>query len=316
MPEAGRSGQACCAARLHATRPLGRRPARHRHSRCPAAGPARRRAPPPVQKPDWPAAQWARSADTRSVPASVRRGGAAPPAPRQSAGSPQVRPRRTPAGRTIEAAWSAAPSVRCKHRRRPAPPPPPRAPRPCSPPALPAGRRRRAAPDRPARHTPASPPRTHRHHPCRERPGAAGAPGGETPRRSPPRTHRGPGRAARNSLAGPVSSAVGTCRAVGPGALSQYPAPATQFPTAAPGSSHPCVVRTNDSGVNVTAAAPATATRWLALVALLAGGFLPPVDFFIVNVALPSIHESLNASPAEVQLVVSGYAAGYAVFLI
>jgi len=68
--------------------------------------------------------------------------------------------------------------------------------------------------------------------------------------------------------------------------------------------------------VNVTAAAPATATRWLALVALLAGGFLPPVDFFIVNVALPSIHESLNASPAEVQLVVSGYAAGYAVFLI
>jgi 4-hydroxy-tetrahydrodipicolinate reductase len=68
--------------------------------------------------------------------------------------------------------------------------------------------------------------------------------------------------------------------------------------------------------VNVTAAAPAATTRWLALVALLAGGFLPPVDFFIVNVALPSIHESLNASPAEVQLVVSGYAAGYAVFLI
>ena len=49
---------------------------------------------------------------------------------------------------------------------------------------------------------------------------------------------------------------------------------------------------------------------------LLAGGFLPPVDFFIVNVALSSIHESLNTSPAETQLVISAYAAGYAVFLI
>lgn len=63
--------------------------------------------------------------------------------------------------------------------------------------------------------------------------------------------------------------------------------------------------------------APASeAGRWLATVALLAGGFLPPVDFFIVNVALPSIHESLHATPAEVHLVISAYAAGYAVFLI
>jgi MFS family permease len=56
--------------------------------------------------------------------------------------------------------------------------------------------------------------------------------------------------------------------------------------------------------------------RWVALVVLLAGGFLPPVDFFIVNVALSSIHESLNATPAQVQFVISGYASGYAVFLI
>jgi MFS family permease len=49
---------------------------------------------------------------------------------------------------------------------------------------------------------------------------------------------------------------------------------------------------------------------------MLAGGLLPSVDFFIVNVSLPSIHVSLGASPAEAQLVVSGYAAGYAVFLI
>ena len=56
--------------------------------------------------------------------------------------------------------------------------------------------------------------------------------------------------------------------------------------------------------------------RWIALAVLLTGGFLPPADFFIVNVALPSIHDQLRASPSEVQLVMSGYAAGYAVFLI
>src|SRR5271165_5606363 len=56
--------------------------------------------------------------------------------------------------------------------------------------------------------------------------------------------------------------------------------------------------------------------RWLALTVLLAGGFLPPVDFFIVNVTLPSIHLSLGASPAELQLVIGVYAAGYAVFMI
>jgi MFS family permease len=58
------------------------------------------------------------------------------------------------------------------------------------------------------------------------------------------------------------------------------------------------------------------APRWLALVLLLAGGFLPPVDFFIVNVSLPSIHESLGATSGEIQLVVSGYASGYAALLI
>jgi EmrB/QacA subfamily drug resistance transporter len=56
--------------------------------------------------------------------------------------------------------------------------------------------------------------------------------------------------------------------------------------------------------------------RWLAFMVLVVGGLLPSVDFFIVNVSLPSIHTSLGADPAEVQLVVSGYAASYAVFLI
>jgi MFS family permease len=54
----------------------------------------------------------------------------------------------------------------------------------------------------------------------------------------------------------------------------------------------------------------------VALIVLLTGGFMPPLDFFIVNVALSSIHQSLGANPAELQLVISGYACGYGVFLI
>ncbi len=56
--------------------------------------------------------------------------------------------------------------------------------------------------------------------------------------------------------------------------------------------------------------------RWLAFIVMLTGGLLPSVDFFIINVSLPSIHTSIGANPAELQLVVSGYAASYAVFLI
>ena len=58
------------------------------------------------------------------------------------------------------------------------------------------------------------------------------------------------------------------------------------------------------------------AGRWLAFIVLVIGGLLPSVDFFIVNVSLPSIHAAIGANPAELQLVVSGYAATYAVFLI
>ena len=54
----------------------------------------------------------------------------------------------------------------------------------------------------------------------------------------------------------------------------------------------------------------------LAFGVLLVGAFLRPLDFFIVNVALPSIQGGLNTSAAELQLVISGYAAAYAVFLI
>jgi MFS family permease len=56
--------------------------------------------------------------------------------------------------------------------------------------------------------------------------------------------------------------------------------------------------------------------RWAALAVLLTGAFLAPLDFFIVNVALPSITAGLDARPADVQLVISGYAVVFAAFLI
>ncbi|NIL16695.1 MFS transporter [Pseudomonas sp. AN3A02] len=56
--------------------------------------------------------------------------------------------------------------------------------------------------------------------------------------------------------------------------------------------------------------------RWALFVVLLVGAFLPPLDFFIVNIALPSIREELGASASAEQLVISSYAALYAVTLI
>jgi len=49
---------------------------------------------------------------------------------------------------------------------------------------------------------------------------------------------------------------------------------------------------------------------------MLAGTLLSPVDFFIVNVALPSIQADLHARAAAIQLALSSYACSYAVLLI
>ncbi|RQS62935.1 MFS transporter [Burkholderia sp. Bp8963] len=56
--------------------------------------------------------------------------------------------------------------------------------------------------------------------------------------------------------------------------------------------------------------------RRLALASLLTGAFLPPLDYFIVNLALPAIHAGLKASDAQIQFTVSAYALAYAVMLI
>ncbi len=66
----------------------------------------------------------------------------------------------------------------------------------------------------------------------------------------------------------------------------------------------------------IAGASTADPARWWALAVLLTGAFLAPLDFFIVNLALPSIARGLHARPDEVQLVISAYAAVYAVFLI
>jgi len=63
------------------------------------------------------------------------------------------------------------------------------------------------------------------------------------------------------------------------------------------------------------AAAPATLTT-LGLITVLIGVFLPMTDFFIVNVALPTIDRDLHASAGMLQLVVAGYAIAYALLLV
>ena len=61
---------------------------------------------------------------------------------------------------------------------------------------------------------------------------------------------------------------------------------------------------------------PGDTFRWGPLLVVLAGTFMTFLDFFIVNVALPSIHDELDAGPDAVQLVVTGYGLAFAVGMI
>jgi EmrB/QacA subfamily drug resistance transporter len=56
--------------------------------------------------------------------------------------------------------------------------------------------------------------------------------------------------------------------------------------------------------------------RWMALAVLIAAGFMDLLDTTIVNVAIPSIRNSLQASYAEIQWIVAGYLLALAVGLI
>jgi EmrB/QacA subfamily drug resistance transporter len=58
------------------------------------------------------------------------------------------------------------------------------------------------------------------------------------------------------------------------------------------------------------------AVAWAPLAVILCGTFVYVLDFFIVNVALPSMQRSLAASPAAIEWVVAGYGLTSAAFLV
>jgi EmrB/QacA subfamily drug resistance transporter len=71
---------------------------------------------------------------------------------------------------------------------------------------------------------------------------------------------------------------------------------------------------TTDTAVTATTSSPALSTA--GLITILVGVLLPLIDFFIVNVALPTMQHDLHATTALLELVVSGYATAYAVLLV
>ncbi|MFI1968043.1 MFS transporter [Streptomyces cinnamoneus] len=65
-----------------------------------------------------------------------------------------------------------------------------------------------------------------------------------------------------------------------------------------------------------SSASPTPALSPLGLATVLLGAALPFLDFFIVNVALPTIDHDLDAGPALLEMVVGGYGVAYAVLLV
>ncbi|MEV8323667.1 MFS transporter [Kitasatospora sp. NPDC056731] len=81
----------------------------------------------------------------------------------------------------------------------------------------------------------------------------------------------------------------------------------------------PDPVRAATTPGTATATAARTAAPSLGtagLVTVLLGAFLPMLDFFIVNVALPTIDHDLAAGPAVLELVAAGYGIAFAVLLV
>jgi EmrB/QacA subfamily drug resistance transporter len=56
--------------------------------------------------------------------------------------------------------------------------------------------------------------------------------------------------------------------------------------------------------------------QWIGLVALLTGTFVVQVDFFIVNVALPTIQRDLSATLSQVQLMAVSYGGAFAISVV
>jgi EmrB/QacA subfamily drug resistance transporter len=69
-------------------------------------------------------------------------------------------------------------------------------------------------------------------------------------------------------------------------------------------------------GIPVATSDAPGAGGWLALPVLMAGTFLIVLDFFVVNVTIPSLQAGLNASSSAIEWVVAGYGLTFAVFLV
>ncbi len=76
------------------------------------------------------------------------------------------------------------------------------------------------------------------------------------------------------------------------------------------------LTQANLAEANPSPPAASAALSPLGLITVLVGVFLPVTDFFIVNVALPTIDHDLRASAGMLQLVVAGYAIAYALLLV
>jgi MFS family permease len=76
------------------------------------------------------------------------------------------------------------------------------------------------------------------------------------------------------------------------------------------------LTRRGQSGTRAEVGQAGTGLSPLGLFTVLLGVFLPMTDFFIVNVALPTIDHDLHASSGMLQLVVAGYTIAYAVLLV
>jgi EmrB/QacA subfamily drug resistance transporter len=75
-------------------------------------------------------------------------------------------------------------------------------------------------------------------------------------------------------------------------------------------------VASADAGAPAAEADAPDVNRWRALSVTLVAGFMSLLDVSIVSVALPSLQQSLGASPAAVQWVVSGYALTFGLALV
>ncbi|MFF4378686.1 MFS transporter [Kitasatospora sp. NPDC001547] len=90
-------------------------------------------------------------------------------------------------------------------------------------------------------------------------------------------------------------------------------APASGRTATTPGAA---ATATGPAGSAGSATGPAAALGTAGLVTVLLGAFLPMLDFFIVNVALPTIDHDLAAGPAVLELVAAGYGIAFAVLLV